>query len=158
MKIKTVVFLFCFISICFGENSLIYIGEGINNIRGKKPGPSGEFKFEYRPYYKIWILNQLFGISVSKNSQLYIFSGLVKDFTFNKIILAPSIVAGYYNKGNGRNLGFPLEFRSALEFSYLLKSSSRIGVQISHTSNASLSKKNPGLESFSFFFALPISD
>ena len=158
MKCILIIFCIFFVSIFFADSSLVYIGEGINNIRAKKPGVAGEFKIEYKPDYNIWKLNQLFGIAVTTNKQFYIFSGFIKDFIFNKIILAPSIVAGYYDKGKGRNLGFPLEFRSALEMSYLLKSSSRIGFQISHTSNASLSKKNPGLETLSFFFALPISN
>ena len=50
------------------------------------------------------------------------------------------------DRGDSKDLGYNLEFRSQIEFSYKLKSS-RIGFNLNHISNASIGDTNPGTES-----------
>ena len=63
-----------------------------------------------------------------------------------KWFFTPSFALGYYDRGDSKDLGYNLEFRSQIEFSYKLKSS-RIGFNLNHISNASIGDTNPGTES-----------
>ena len=44
----------------------------------------------------------------------------------NKWNFTPSFGFGYYDDGNGKDIGNCLQFRSTLEFSYKLKNENRI--------------------------------
>ena len=70
----------------------------------------------------------------------------------NNLIFTPSIGAGYYDNGSGKNLGNNIEFRTTLEISYQLKNKNRVGISFSHISNANLGDKNPGVEILSFSY------
>ena len=64
--------------------------------------------------------------------------------TFNKI--GQPLMIGYYDRGNSKDLGHNLEFRSQIEFSYQI-GLNRIGFNLNHISNASIGDTNPGTES-----------
>ena len=68
----------------------------------------------------------------------------------------PSFGAGFYDNGSGKNLGNDLQFRTSLELSYKLKSNNRVGISISHISNANLGDKNPGVEILSISYHIPL--
>ena len=72
-------------------------------------------------------------------------------------IALPSFVPGYYRRGNGRDLGWPLEFRSQLELGYQFGGGHRLLIAISHLSNAGLGHGNPGEESLSLAWEVPLS-
>jgi hypothetical protein len=57
--------------------------------------------------------------------------------------------AGYYHRGDSKELGKGLEFRSAVDISYELNSRTRLALTLGHLSNAGLSKLNPGVETLS---------
>ncbi len=71
--------------------------------------------------------------------------------------LTPSFVPGYYRKGGGKELGYALEFRSQIELGYRLATASRVTIAFSHLSNGSLGSRNPGEESLTFGFELPLA-
>ncbi len=73
-----------------------------------------------------------------------------------QILIIPSFTPGIYWKGRGKDLGCPLEFRSALDLTYEMKNQIRIGIQILHVSNAHLSHKNPGFNAWSLCLSLPL--
>ncbi len=72
-----------------------------------------------------------------------------------KIVFSPNFSPGLYHRGEGRDLGYPLEFRSALEAAYEFNNSARIGTQFYHISNGSLSDRNPGENAWVIFIAFP---
>lgn len=89
---------------------------------------------------------------------LYAGIGVGVDLHFGRhFICTPSFSPGYYYKGSSRDLGYPLEFRSALELSHEWSNHIRAGVQFYHLSNASLSHRNPGSNAFTFVVAIPFS-
>ena len=69
-----------------------------------------------------------------------------------KLNITPSFAPGYYSKGDGKDLGHSLEFKSELQFSVDLFSTSQLGFSYNHLSNASLGSKNPGANSYMFNF------
>ena len=69
--------------------------------------------------------------------------------------MTPSFIPGVYCKGSGKDLGYPLEFRSSLELAYEWCCKARLSGQFYHISNASLSKKNPGANALALIFCIP---
>jgi hypothetical protein len=98
----------------------------------------------------------LFGIMGTDKCSFYVYGGMALDIFLRKnIVLTPSFAPGIYTRGRGKNLWFPLEFRSSIELSYILPKQSRIGAQFYHISNASFADKNPGVEALVFFYSIP---
>ena len=69
-----------------------------------------------------------------------------------KINFIPSFTPGLYSKGNGKDLGHVIEFKSELQISLDIFSNSQLGFSYNHLSNASLGTKNPGANSYMFNF------
>jgi hypothetical protein len=112
---------------------------------------SSEIRFEYL-YANNFLKNNydlkpFLGVMRNGDNGKYIYSGLRKNIGISeKWFFTPSFALGYYDRGDSKDLGYNLEFRSQIEFSYKLKSS-RIGFNINHISNASIGDTNPGTES-----------
>ena len=66
--------------------------------------------------------------------------------------LVPEVGAGDYQRGDGKDLGGTLEFRSGLEATYRASDAFRIGLGFYHLSNAGIYEVNPGVNSFVLTF------
>ncbi len=124
------------------DKTIFDIGPKEDNFFFLKPLVGFEFTGDSASYF-------LAGIYLEDNvGQL--FKGKKNDFTFT-----PSFAAGYYNDGSGKKLGNEIEFRTSLEISYKLKNSNKIGLSLSHISNANIGDKNPGVEVLSLSYQIP---
>lgn len=120
-----------------------------------------EVRMEYRHDKKLLGLFKPFAaVAVSKNdtTQTFIGAGILMDIYLGKrIVITPSFAPHYYNGGNTKlDLDYPLEFRSQLEAAYRFDDRSRLGISVSHYSNASLGKTNPGTESALLYYSIPV--
>lgn len=120
-----------------------------------------EYKFHLRwltaPFQFLEFV-PLVGVMANAQGSGYLYGGLNFDLLFfNHLVLAPGFAAGYYWRGSGRNLGYPLEFRSGVELGWQFSDFRRLGVHFYHLSNASLGKRNPGEESIVFYYDIPIT-
>lgn len=119
---------------------------------------AAQFELQYRPELKLWVFNPMIGVSGTTDGAFYGYAGLSLDIFFgNRFVLRPSVAAGAYHEGNGKDLGGVLEFRSAAELAYRFDDRSRLGIEIAHRSNASIYDKNPGEETLMLFYHLPVS-
>ena len=119
---------------------------------------AAEFRLEYRSDKKLWIFKPLAGVMATSDGAFYGFAGIGIDVFFGRrLVLTPSFAPGYYAKGSGYDLGPPLEFRPQLEAAYRSDDRSRLGIAISHMSNASLGDKNPGTEAAIVYYSMPLS-
>ena len=158
---KILLLLLFFWSPLFGEDSsLLSLGVGVFNVvKGKK---STNFQLEYRSNFAIYenqilLIRPLAGIMATTRKSSYYYGGIAFDiFITPSIVFTPSFAPGIYVKGDGKNLGFPLEFRSSAELSYRFKNCTRLGAMFYHMSNASIGHKNPGTECLVFFLAVPV--
>ena len=112
---------------------------------------SSEIRLEYlygkKFYANSFNLKQFIGVMRNGDNGSYLYTGLRKDIEVSsKWNFTPSFALGYYDRGKSLDLGYNLEFRSQIEFSYAL-GESRIGFNLNHISNASLGDTNPGTES-----------
>jgi len=97
-------------------------------------------------------LSPITGGFITENKALYVYTGAQADFEFGSFTITPSFAPGYYNQGDGKDLGYPLEFKSEVQISLDLNDSTRLGASYNHISNASLGSKNPGANSYIFNF------
>ena len=108
---------------------------------------AGQFEIQARFQKRIWFFKPQIGAFVTTKSGFYAYGGGSVDlFLARRYVVSPSFSVGFYQKGDGKELGGQLEFRSALEIAYRLRSRARIGLQVGHLSNASIFDANPGTE------------
>ena len=62
-----------------------------------------------------------------------------------------------FERGDGKELGHIIEFRSGIDLAYRRNNGSRIGAEVHHLSNASLDENNPGTETFLFTYSVPLN-
>ena len=95
-------------------------------------------------------LSPITGAMITADSAAYFYTGVQAQYKFGSINLTPSFAPGIYNKGDGKDLGHPLEFKSEIQLSLDLPKSAEIGFSYNHLSNASLGDKNPWANSYMF--------
>ena len=97
-------------------------------------------------------LSPITGGFFTEKSALYLYSGIQAEYELGFLTITPSFAPGYYNYGSGKDLGYPLEFKSEVQMSFNLSDSSQMGMSYNHISNASFGEKNPGANSYMFNF------
>lgn len=119
-----------------------------------------EYKFHVRAFAspnRYLEFRPLLGVMATAKGSAYVYGGLNFDLLFfDHLLLAPGFAAGYYVQGGGKNLGYPLEFRSGVELAWQFSDWRRLGVHFYHLSNAGLGRRNPGEESLVFFYDIPL--
>ncbi len=97
-------------------------------------------------------ISPITGGFVTENSAIYIYTGFEWNIDLGSLTFTPSFAPGLYHKGNGKDLGHVVEFKSEVQLSYELSKSTRLGLSYNHVSNASIGDKNPGANSYMFNF------
>lgn len=137
--------------------SMIGIGVGYYDIFDEDEAV--DFRLEYRagePCF--WEIKPFFGAHVTTDGAVYGLGGLYADFNLSpEWTLTPSLAAGLYSDGGGKDLGHTVEFRTQLELGYNFQNGSRLATGLAHVSNASLGDRNPGTEILSLNYYFPLS-
>ena len=97
-------------------------------------------------------LSPITGALLTSDSAAYVYTGVQAQYKLGRINFIPSFTPGLYSKGDGKDLGHILEFKSELQISVDFVSNSQLGFSYNHLSNASLGTKNPGANSYMFNF------
>ena len=97
-------------------------------------------------------ISPITGGFITENSAAYIYTGFEWNIDMGALTFTPSFAPGLYHKGDGKDLGHVLEFKSEIQFSYDFSGNSKVGLSYNHVSNASLGDKNPGANSYMFNF------
>ena len=95
-------------------------------------------------------ISPITGGFITENSAVYVYTGFEWNVDMGALTFTPSFAPGLYHKGDGKDLGHVLEFKSEVQLSYELSKSSSLGISYNHVSNASLGDKNPGANSYMF--------
>ena len=85
------------------------------------------------------------GFVTGKNS-VYLYTGIEADYNLGPIIISPSFAPGYYEAGDGKNLGSALEFKSEVKIGIDLLKGANLGYSYSHISNNDFGDINPGTD------------
>ena len=97
-------------------------------------------------------LSPVSGAMITTDNASYFYTGIQANYKVGSLNFTPSFTPGYYNEGNGKDLGHALEFKSEVQLSLELPKESQLGFSYNHLSNASLGDKNPGANSYMFNF------
>ena len=95
-------------------------------------------------------ISPITGAMITSDNATYFYTGVQANYKIGSLNFTPSFTPGYYNSGNGKDLGHELEFKSEVQLSLELPKESQLGFSYNHLSNASLGKKNPGANSYMF--------
>ena len=97
-------------------------------------------------------LSPITGGFLTENNAFYFYTGAQAEYDLGWFTVTPSFAPGYYNSGDGKDLGSALEFKSEIQMSLNLSNSTEFGMSYNHISNASLGDKNPGANSYMINF------
>jgi len=97
-------------------------------------------------------LSPITGGFLTENNAFYLYTGAQAEYDLGLFTITPSFAPGYYNSGDGKDLGSALEFKSEIQMSLNLSDSTEFGMSYNHISNASLGDKNPGANSYMINF------
>ena len=97
-------------------------------------------------------LSPITGAMITADNATYFYTGVQAQYKIGALNFTPSFAPGYYNEGDGKDLGHALEFKSEVQLSLELPKDSQLGLSYNHLSNASLGDKNPGANSYMFNF------
>lgn len=157
LAFKSALLLLCLSSLLYADAkrpALVSLGVGVFNIVRKER--TAQYQIEYKWENCYYYIQPFVSFFITNHRSTYFCAGACADiFIYKNLVLTPSFAPGIYVRGKGKDLGFPLEFRSSLALSYQFKNCTRVGAQFYHISNASLGHRNPGEESLVFFFSFP---
>jgi lipid A 3-O-deacylase len=144
-----------------GDPPRLALGAGAFDITPstshKNASTAGEFRGEYRFGDVAWIIAPLVGASVTSDGAAYGYFGFGFDVNFGpNWVLTPNGAAGIFERGSGTKLGSWWEFRTGAELAYRFADQSRLGLAVTHTSNAGLTKLNPGEQSVLVMYSIPM--
>jgi len=138
------------------DNNLLTIGAGFWDWNDSKT--AGLFNIEYRSGTRYGPFKPMVGGLVNTDHGYYIYAGIRIDlYLTNNIVVTPNFAPGIYGRGDGKELGHVIEFRSGLDLAYRRKNGSRIAAEVHHLSNASLDETNPGTETLLFTYSIPLN-
>ena len=135
-----------------------FVSFGVGSYDWNRQKEQGaEFRLEYRSSAKFWHFKPFAAVAATSTGQGFLGAGVLIDvFLGRRFVLTPSFAPHLYAGGNSKlDLGHTLEFRSQIEAAYRFDDRSRLGIAVSHYSNASLGDINPGTESAMLYYSVP---
>jgi lipid A 3-O-deacylase len=123
----------------------------------RRNDPAAEFRAGYRWERHGRALRPLVAAMVTSDGASYACGGVAYDLPLGRrLLITPSLAPGLYARGGGLDLGHVVEFRSQLAIDFRLPRGARIGLSLSHMSNAHLGAKNPGVEALVLNYSKPL--
>ncbi len=140
-----------------GQDDPAFINSGLGYYDLFDDDNAAAFRAEYRAETKYWIFKPFAGVSLTSDAAAHGYAGVLTDFYFgSRIVVTPSVAAGYYHNGDGKDLGHEFEIKSGLEVAYRFDDRSRLGIHFHHISNAGLEDTKPGVEVLGINYSLPL--
>ena len=87
------------------------------------------------------------------DSSVYLYTGVEGQYGIGRLKILPSFTPGFYEKGNGKDLGSALEFKSEIKLGFDIFENSKIGYSYSHISNNNWGETNPGTDNQQITFS-----
>ena len=93
------------------------------------------------------------GAFFTGDSSVYLYTGVEGQYELGPLKILPSFTPGFYEKGNGKDLGSVLEFKSEIKFGLDIFENSKISYSYSHISNNDWGDTNPGTDNQQITFS-----
>ncbi len=98
-------------------------------------------------------ISPISGAFMTGDSSIYLYTGIEGQYGIGPLKISPSFAPGYYEKGDGKDLGSVLEFKSEIKVGIDVLENSKIGYSYSHISNNDWGNKNPGTDNQQITFS-----
>ena len=82
---------------------------------------------------------------ITDKDSIFIYTGVQAQYEIGLLKITPSFAPGYYEKGDGKDLGMALEFQSKIKISFDFFKDTKIGYSYNHISNNDWGTINPGV-------------
>lgn len=154
---KTAIFaataVFLSITATFAEQARVWgsVGSQID-----PSATEGQLRYMAEPLF--WNLQPVLGVSMASNGAAWIGAGSAYTWRPNQdgpFVRFTSMI-GVHKRGNGPNLGGPVQFRNALDLGIAATNGMEYGVGVDHRSNAGLYRPNPGMNTAYLFASFPL--
>ena len=86
------------------------------------------------------------GAFITGDSSIYLYTGVEGQYGIGPLKILPSFSPGYYEKGDGKDLGSALEFKSEIKIGLDIFENSKLSYSYSHISNNDWGNINPGTD------------
>tara|TARA_B100000767_G_scaffold196455_1_gene183444 strand:- start:166 stop:696 length:531 start_codon:yes stop_codon:yes gene_type:complete len=92
---------------------------------------------------------------ITDKKSIYVYTGVQAQYGIGPLKILPSFTPGYYESGDGKDLGSALEFKSEIKLAFDISEESKIGFSYSHISNNDWGEggKNPGVDNKTISFS-----
>jgi hypothetical protein len=139
-----------------GDPDFLSFGAGVFDMFDDKTSAAAQI--EYASDRRFWIFHPIAGAMVNSDGGGDVYAGVGVDLFFgSRIVVTPSFAPSFYWRGSSKDLGYVLEFRSAISAAYRFDDRSRLGLEFYHLSNAGLDDRNPGTEVLLLKYSLPFT-
>ena len=131
-------------------SSVIYEGAQIGN----------ELYLRYESGTRYGPFQPVIGASVTNDSDVWVGGGATIEARFgarDRIFAELSLMPGFHFQGSGPNLGGVLEARSGIAVGYAFDSGAKLALSFDHRSNADIYAVNPGMETLSLRYTIPLN-
>ena len=93
------------------------------------------------------------GAFITGNNSVYMYTGVEGQYGLGPIKILPSFSPGYYEEGDGKDLGSVLEFKSEIKVGFDIFENSKVSYSYSHISNNNWGDTNPGTDNQQITFS-----
>jgi hypothetical protein len=133
----------------------LIFGAGVFDMNDDDTAPMLSIEFiDDRKWF--WEFKPMTGFFLNFDGGMYAYAGLALDVHLGRrLVLTPSLAPGLYFEGDSKDLGHVIEFRSSIKASWQFDDSSRVGLDLSHISNAGLGSRNPGANQLMVIYSRP---
>ncbi|HLE83790.1 MAG TPA: acyloxyacyl hydrolase [Thermoanaerobaculia bacterium] len=135
------------------------LSAGVFNVLNEDRAAEGGAEARLRPLFegttpRPWVLRTAVGAMANSDGGLYGYAGFRLEVPVGaRWLVVPQTAAGVYDRGDGKELGGSIQFRSGLELAYRLTEAHSLGAVFYHLSNAGLERPNPGAESLTLVWS-----
>ena len=98
-------------------------------------------------------LSPISGGFITEKNSFYLYTGVQILYEVGPLNIIPSFAPGYYERGDGKDLGMALEFKSEIKLSLDIFEDYKLGYSYSHISNNDWGDINPGVNNQIFSFS-----
>jgi hypothetical protein len=105
--------------------------------------------YQFAEVPKLWRIAPLIGLGGTTDGGAFAYGGVRRAIELGDTswYLVPKFAVTLFTRGDGKDLGQTLQFRSGMEVLHELRSGLRVGFGWYHISNASMDEVNPGANS-----------
>lgn len=99
------------------------------------------------------------GASLTSTDDFWVGAGAMLTYPMlqERAYVQLHLMPGLYRQGTGPDLGHVVEFRSGIELGWRFENGMRLGLSYDHRSNAEISARNPGMDTYALRLSVPLN-